>query len=421
MVYDKPELRGQLSYFLREGTLDYISATLVHELIHRHHTRSNNHVSGVLTEAQAHFSGLYKSGPQFSIAKIVRLLSRPQAKGGYGFDRDQVFDVLFGVATLSGLGMGYDELSALIVHSKYDRKQKKFVPFSDVLEEKLRQNHIDDIDRQAIDDLYRLHANNEREKARLLFFQMLVERFSLETVRARHAEVIHEQIGIPSYYTKTGELSFSPENLGQFLCVPHNEEFPYDLNGKRTGIVFGCFVDKNSTIYGIGRWEAEGTSSRVDLAEDSKKIEDYLKILKEIAPTIQFDSKTRVFFSYLMHGIIISSLAQIVLKTLCDKNEGKKIIQLLVEKSRQDIISFIRLEIQRLWNEKDSYYFRVENVENSKKLITNLRGKTQGTARMVELMCEMFGLEFSEIAGKFQDEVGELIKTEDDLLAVLEK
>lgn len=327
----KLPLRHQLALFLHHGTLDPTVSILVHELIHRHHSRSNANTDNVLTEAQAYFSGIFEAGPHFSITKIAKTLTEFQdgSRALYGFNAHQVIEALRAIAILYGLGMSYDDVSALVINSHYDPQDKIFRPLNDVVKKTLKKFNLDDIDAQALDDLYRLFVNNQRQRAKLLLFQTIAERYPIEELRALSAKKIRERIFTPTYYDADGKPRLPDNQLGQMVVCPCDSQFPYDPNNKRSGVVFGLFTtSKNSEpSFGIGRWEAEANKASTTLAPNADEEARYIAILRNQAKNISLESKHLLLDRYSDLLLLDDQKARQTILSLINYDEALEILR----------------------------------------------------------------------------------------------
>lgn len=327
----KPSLREQIFSFLRRGVVDNETAALIHELIHRAHLDENPKTDILLSEVQAHFSGIFYSGSHFSITEIAKSLSQPKDKGGtYRYNLDQTLEAVTALATLYGLGMNNDEINTLVIQSEYSEEEKKFIPLSEVVDRALKNSGLTEIDAQALDDLYRLRFNNERQKAQLLLLQTVSERFTLEERRQAHVLAIRRSIAYPTYY-KEGK-PWAPEGeWPQNAVCPVDKDFPYNPDGKRSAVVFGFFPTERHSdrppTFNIGRWEAEGTTASTTLAQTPAEIEKYLGVLRQQAPIIDLDQKAMIFSDYAERNHTAFPLIKPVLDALISKGEIRQILQ----------------------------------------------------------------------------------------------
>ncbi len=373
----KPPLRDQVNVFLKKGVLHSTVSILVHELIHRYHfKRSPNYVDGVLTEAQAYFSGIFQTGPHFSLTKIARTLTTPEEESGglYEYDAGQVVEALKAVATLYGLGMSYDEVSNLIVKSHYDYGKKRFSPLMDVVEKKLKQFHLDEIDSQALDDLYRLYVNNQRLRAQALFFEIIADRFSLQDLRAAYIQMLRQQITFPTYYNAKGRPEYPQKSLVQKAIIPGDDTFPYDPQGKRTGIIFGNFQNQNDAVptFGLGRWEADASTSAVTLAQTPQETKRYLEALRKQAKDIKLEFKESLLLEYENYQMLPNPQAEKVLDALITPEEAKKILHSQAPNLTDDLTQMLEgLEKAALTNKKHAKKIQAykQNLESKKRFL----------------------------------------------------
>ncbi|MEK7508663.1 MAG: hypothetical protein AAB568_02290 [Patescibacteria group bacterium] len=315
--------RDQMAGFLSKGLIHPAVSTLIHELIHRYHlNRTGGQANLVLSEAQAYFSGIFEEGAHFSSTRVINELSNPDA---YGYDSAQVIEAIKTVAGLYSLGKSEDEVADLIVKSGYDTEKNKFTPITEVVENLKKEYRLNEIDMQALDDIYRLHANNQRMKAQLLLYKTLKERFPQESLKESKKEALKRAIAIPRYWQE-GKPVESEKLLQRCVC-PMDKDFPYDPDGKRTGVIFGFFPDKGAIVYNIGRYEAEGKESKLELAQSEVEIKKYLDILAKQAEILDFDDKAKFLSDFFTEGVAFDQALFIkVLKTLINKDEAKEML-----------------------------------------------------------------------------------------------
>jgi len=415
LLLPKPTLKYQLGTFLHTGVMDECTGALVHELTHRHHLRVNSQTDGIMTEAQAYFTEIYSLGTNFSMTDIAKKLTRKLADGGsYGYNTDLVIDALRAMATLYGLGMSYAEVSALIIQSHYDPRRNVFVPLTDIINEQLKQRHLDDVDSQALDDLYRLRANNERRKAQLLLFETLAEVFPVAAQRVERKKALKTTLGIPTYYDSNGKSEMPDKDFGQRVYSPNNEQFPYDPNGLRTGIVFGLFPKKTEkgTVheYRIGRWEAQNNQSKVVLAESLETTQSYLKILKQNSGDIKFIFKHELFWDCVTSGAIGTPDAQSVLRALCSDEEGAKLVTDMIN-GDEERFSLVRAEVNKL---SRTYW-----PPHTPELLAKYRQNIAQIASFFEEVCHIFDLNFQELAQNLISKTNELTREIDQFTTLI--
>lgn len=320
----KPTGRDQLAEFLKNGLIHPTVAAFIHELVHRYHyNRAEGNMSPVLSEAQAYFSGIFMEGPHFSHAGIIDGLVDPEKD--YGYSSAQVIEAIKTVAGLYSLGKSEDEVADLIIKSSYDSEKNKFTPITGVVENLKKEYRLNEIDMQALDDIYRLHANNQRMKAQLLLYKTLKERFPAESLKESKKEVLKRAISVPQY-RQEGKPVESDKLLQRCVC-PMDKDFPYDPDGKRTAVIFGFFPSENKIVYCVGRYEAEGKESKLELAQSEAEIKKYLDILAKQAKILDFDDKAKLLRDFFTEGVSFdNALFLKVLKTLINRDEAQEML-----------------------------------------------------------------------------------------------
>jgi hypothetical protein len=296
-----PNMRVRVSEFLWKGQLSQGVQVLIHELIHRYHLRQNSYLDGILTEAQAYFSGLLTVGEDFSLRRTADVLTRPKSEGGlYEYDTDKVIAVMSALAELYGLGKSEDEIGDLLARSKFNRKTGTYEPLhTELLETRLAEGAESDEDSMALYDIYRLHTTNQRLKARLELFKTIEKHYSLVQLREMKLDRLRHIVAYPTYNIDGRPVP--TDDLMQSVVCPIDDEFPYDFDGLRTGIIFGFFPTegKEKQKFGLGRWEAEGYDGRVDLAEDAKQRNQLLTSLAAAAQNIAPEHKLELIYRFM--------------------------------------------------------------------------------------------------------------------------
>lgn len=332
LIEASPTLRSQLRQMADKGTLTSAASTLVHELVHRRHLRENPETDGILTEAQAYFSGLLGGSQDAGMAAITHNLTQSKSESGlYDFDHDNVVEALRMISALHGLGMDAEEMAALIVKSRFDKRRRTFVPMADVLGEKLARAGLDEVDAEQLEHLFRLHVINQRLKGQVLLLRQINETFPLAERRAFQLERIRGMILCPTYYDENGK-SFKPdEQYGQLILAPANEEFPYDPAGLRTGIIFGYFDEARKSPDGppefaVGRYEASGTSSRIELATTDEEQTHLLEAIRQHAPNVSIEEKGALLMRYHEIGIVLDPVARLAFQALTSPEERREFV-----------------------------------------------------------------------------------------------
>jgi hypothetical protein len=292
-------LAHQMGNFLKEGRLLENVNTLVHELVHKYHTMHQYEINSYLTEAQAYFSGILSSTIG-SVDVIGQLIQPIEEKGSYGFEKDPAIEAALTVSGLYALGVPANEIGDMIKKSEEtdreeikrltkEKKHGNFFAITDYFNKLKKKYKINDIEQQALVDIYRLHASNQRLKAQLLLFQTIEKNVPLSE-RVPTQEMVSSTIATPDYKIKGKKINAF--GLKQFVYYPNNKEFPYNSKGERHGIIFGFFpVDNKGWNYKIGRMEAGMDEATIKFADDQKEQDEYIEILKKNAKNISFESK----------------------------------------------------------------------------------------------------------------------------------
>ncbi|MFZ5365272.1 MAG: hypothetical protein ACOZBH_03735 [Patescibacteria group bacterium] len=362
----KPNLLEQMHRFYSEGTLPDAVLILIHELIHRYHFRENMNTEVILTEAQAYASGLLDSGTQFSLISIASALALPEKeKGLYQFDVDKIIEALRTIIGLSSLGKKQDEIAELVATSRFDYKKKMFIPLTEEYLKLKEKYKLDENDLQALDDIYRLHVNNQRLKARLALFQTLSEKYSKEELVEVKKTIIKKIIARPDYYV-AGKKVPALDMMQRWVC-PLTSDFPYEPDGKRTGIIFGLFGDiSKSPHFEIGRLEAEGRDSKLELAQTDEEVNKYLDLLSKYFKNISFEQKDLLFREYVANGIYYEpkGIASQIIKILFNQEEKKSFILGLTPPFMEKI-KIVEIELDKMNEFFNSHgYIQKKNIRN---------------------------------------------------------
>ncbi|MFH0800114.1 MAG: GNAT family N-acetyltransferase, partial [Pseudomonadota bacterium] len=263
IVHEQPTLSGRLLHFLVFGKLDNITVTVLHELIHimQHQAYAEDKL---LKEAQAYLSCFFADG---SFVGIIKDLVRPpEEKGLYHFEHSAARRAVLGIATLYGLGKSWAEIVGLMSNDE------PLSALDAMLEAELHKGGFDGLDEQALRDIFSLQMRNERMKARLLLFQTIDDMYPAEARKKMKLEIIRGGVLRPIFYADhTG-----PRSNEAGVIAPCDEDFPYDPSGRRAGIIFGWFLIDGQWQFRFGRYEANGSHSRVALA-DTPEEESCLK------------------------------------------------------------------------------------------------------------------------------------------------
>ncbi|GEM_PF-6460741 len=326
----KPTLRHQIGYFLAHGTLDSTSSVVVHELMHINHYRAQEkEIDDVLTEAQAYLSSIIERGGSFDPHEIIMTLTKPEEDGGdYGFPLEKVLPAVQAIATLYSLGMKYDEVEKLVVESEYDEKLQRYHPLGTVAAQELKKRGLDGFDQKALEYCYRLFVTNQRLKAQLLLYQTIQDSYSVQELRqGKNNYAKHEVLRINDQFDERGQpMKPLRRDVIQNVVCPGNEEFPYDILGKRTGIIFGLVPIKKNLKAAIGRSEFTNNESVVVWAKTPKERQHYYDILREHSPKLLDDQKRRIFWDYANIGQVNTETKDII-TAIIDSRTLKKILQ----------------------------------------------------------------------------------------------
>ena len=350
----KPTLRTQLYLFLITGAIDRTTATLVHELIHRRHLRTEIGANDVLNEAHAYFCGIFV-GAGRGVTDMAHELTLPTKgqdnlpNGLYEYDNNQVIEALLAIATLYGAGMTSDEISRIVTTSYYDSKRKTFNPLYGIAKAKLNGRQIDAVDTQALNDLFLLHANNQRLHAQMLLYQSINERFSPTELREAKKKGIKKKICRPSYYDANGDFDIA-RSMQQAVILPGNDLFPYDPNGQRAGIIFGLFSNpddpQRSPVFSVGRYEAQGRQSSVALCKTTEEEDSYIELLRGYARDVALNEKSAMLDKF--SNFLKDEKAQRVVKAIINQQERKEIVGQWAPRMIRDLQTILEeLEIMK--------------------------------------------------------------------------
>ncbi len=332
----QPDLRIQMWHFLKNGDIDPSSNILVHELLHRYHNKSGKRANRILTEAGAYYNGIFTDGSGHSMTRIADVLSKPREEEGYGMNKDKVIKALEVVSGMHGLGFPEDQINNLIATSHFDPKRQQFYPIFGLMKERMKKHGIDHLDQQALYDLLRINNGNQRMKARLAMAEVIESHFPLEELQEKKKATIDKRVSIPDYFVDGKKAD--AKKLHQLIVIPNNETYPYDPKGKRTGIIFGFFPTgekykgKETLMYQIGRFEADGKNSKLDFAKSAGEMKPFLDQLKQQGPKIDIMSKKLTALdSFYGDTFKDSALNREILRALISKEEAGEVLKELIE------------------------------------------------------------------------------------------
>jgi hypothetical protein len=400
----EPSVASRMGCLLLKGGLPQEVETLVHELIHRYHDlRNEGRTNEVLTEAQAYFSGPLSSGTDFGIKQTAEKLTMPESEGGlYEYDPDQTVNALSMMAELYGLGLDDGEIGDLVAQSKYVRATGSFEPMASELRRLKEERGVeDDADVMALYDLFRLHSANERMKVRLTLFRTYAEFFPreqrLETKRRRLQKVI----GYPKY--EIDGIPVPSHEMRQGVVLPMNDEYPYEMDGLRTGITFGLFPTDGRTYqveggnygYRIGRWEAEGQEGHVELAVGEDEEREYLASLGEAMAAIGLEHKLSFFTDmFSLQLVPDGGLADRVAKVMLQNSDERKEIT-------KKILEEIEPELDLMIEQLDQYLRRKIWTKTAKKNV----GRHEAWLVSCLKIRDTFDLPFKEVSEGFAKKI----------------
>ncbi len=404
--YKKPDLRTQVHNFLATGNIDGVSLVLVHELTHRYHIRESRFlISSLLSEAQAYYSSIISKGTQFSPTSIIGTLIKPKYEEGYGFDSDSTIDALRTVAQLYGLGKDDRDVADLIASSRGLKPEDRL---TDTLKKEASEYNLDEIDLQALNDIHRLHLNNQRLKAQLILYQTLSEHYSLDELKARKLASLKKGIFFP-VYKKGGENP--AERLCQNWVLPVNDEYPYDFEGKRTGVIFGIFENEDGMQdFNIGRLEAEEKDSSLTLADSDKKVDEYIEVLRKQASGIVLSDKLQLFQQFLYSEIYEFPVGKKVLEALISSEEAQAIF-------RSDIIARRTINIIAEIDSELSDGFGITRL----KLDYSRRNRYLSTLIRLKSFLQFFKLSANVIEEGLDQKIDDLIPRIEEIKSVRNK
>lgn len=327
----KPSLRTQLGEFLLTGSLTQGAATLSHELVHRYHFDRNLGTDSALTEAQAYFNGLWAARDDFSLREIADRLAVSETRGLYKVDVSKAVESMVALAELYGLGYEEERIGDLIAGSHFDPETGRFEPLMSELEKaKTERGVTGDVDSMTLYDIYRLHVSTQRLRSRLLLFKTIESRYSKEERRQFKIDQVKRGFGFPTYRMNGREVP-AQEYL-QMLSCPVNEKYPYDPDGRRSGVVFGMFPGEGDQAvepsFGLGRWEAVGTDGHVDLAKTEEEKQRYLDDLSEATAAMSSENRIEPILAYICRGEVLGEQHGFtaVARTLIRTDEDRRVL-----------------------------------------------------------------------------------------------
>ncbi|MFH2062915.1 MAG: hypothetical protein ABIJ46_02050 [bacterium] len=406
----EPDMSQRMLSILFYGRLDDSIGILVHELIHRRHLGKRPNIDGELTEAQAYFSGLLiGERPNFGLAKTAETLVKPKDERGlYEYDPDRVNEVLMALAELYGLGLGEDEIGDLLVESRFDAQSERYLPLMGRLEQLKEQRGLtDEADAMALYDLYRLHAANQRMRVRLALFEVLDRRFSRDERLGSRRDLLRREFFSPEYCINGRPVQAG--ELDQKIVVPCNDKYPYDPDGRRTGIIFGFFPaeGKDDVEFGLGRLEIDGLEGQVALArkgEDAQEIlEDFRSAVKTVDPKLRFELVLNFWRDDLLHeGSLATEMARAMLVT---DEDHPALVKLISDQysERVEIMLGDALAISESWR-------RSQSMERKR-----LRGYAEAIDSL-NLLQSLLGVDFDS-QESFSEDLKLLRRTIDEALA----
>lgn len=332
----KPRLREQIFYLISQGHVGESVGTMVHELIHQHHFQTNAQIDGILTEAQAYFSGIYGNPKNFDVKKIAEVLTRKSDEKQaalYEFDSKKTERVLEQVAALYGAGYSYAEVSEILTASSYDLATGCFQPLTTEVERFKSVQNLNESDTEKLHEIYQVHAYNENARARLSLFQTIEKIIPLEKLRELRLEKLRGKLLKPSFF-KDGKLFLYSDQFHQRVVCPIDTKYPYDPDGKRTGIAFGFFEveGQEQPVFRIGTWEATKTEARMkypedDVLEPEYEREQLIDDLRQQVSKIPLENKKDLVLEYAAKTLYENPLIRAIVRTVISPGEWRQVIQ----------------------------------------------------------------------------------------------
>lgn len=351
----QPSLARQLWTYLSKGQLMDSVETLIHELVHRRHLEENPQTSAIYTEAQAFFSGLYSRSSGFGIGRSFQALTKSSTENGlYEFHEKPTYEALLAVTGLYGLGVGDDKIADLIAKSDVG-VDSRFQPLASELDRLKREQGLNELDQDALYDIFRLHVANQRRRAQLLLYQEIDHLYTRQELTEMKIGAARKSIGVPDY--ELDGVRVPADKLLQFVILPANEEYPYDPEGLRSGVIFGYFqqpdapdeASKKEAKFGIGRWEARGKKGAVKLASSADEEE---KFLSEITRASTLTAGTRLFvlerYAYESRAGLDDPFARRVLKALFQHADSAKATASLIAEHNKGPLGMVLEELEFL-------------------------------------------------------------------------
>ncbi len=136
-----------------------------------------------------------------------------------------------------------------------------------------------------------LEKRNNQLKAQYYLREEIREYFTDDVLESEMKKIYKKDIIAFPYYALDGKV-VNARSLYQVFITPNNEEYPYDPDGKRTGIIFGLIKKDLENPFGIGRLEAQGTDSSQTVLLNEDDVEKQKELLVLVKETISHLSNT---------------------------------------------------------------------------------------------------------------------------------
>lgn len=391
-----PSLREQLYSLLLEGKLHPAAATLWHELIHKkQHQEAPKKYDDysrdrIPMEVQAHMGSFNTDGYQSSLVDIGTCLTDRTPDALYKFDLKPTLCFIELISALYALGKTDSEIAIRVAASRnrilaFD-SDESLESMQGPVDDIKRTLNIDGIEIQALNDLRRMHLDNQLKKAQFLLYQAVIDDIPKEKLTERVKQRAKRIMAIPSYYNKGHPQIPAHPQCGTALDT---DEFPYDPEGIRTAIVWGLFPSEGGVRgfeksanphFGIGRWQTNGVNADTVLEASNEKQEEYIALLKAHAAEVDFNSKKKFFNAYISiyHGQDPDSLQIRVLKALYSPEDMCKILT-------ERLIDFEK-DIVHMGHELDQIHYDIKpGMEWTKEYIDEIGRKLKTYEEKIEL------------------------------------
>lgn len=326
----KPTLAEQVSFFLVKGTSPTEIDDLIHELVHQYHSNKRPNFDALVSEGQAYWNGLLQGGDssELSLHDLANHISGVEDYGN--LKANQVMDLLRSVYILYALGLSFKEVARIVTASRYDEAVGAFLPLEDRVTAEEKKHGLGHLDTQALRDIWRLNATNERLEARKQLLVTMHNQFPESAREQNKKHYLESHILGVRVFTKNGPIDAREGNV----VYPEGGEFIVSPEEKR-GIFFGVVPEElkqsgaRGFVLGIYHELTFEKVSEVQRLEDSDLSDQVLTSLSEHARTLSVEAKELVLTNAVEHWPLFAYKPQItkVLKAFFRPNEGRALYQ----------------------------------------------------------------------------------------------